>query len=220
MTPAVRTGLLAALASWPSRVAGRRRIQPAFTPTASRRPDPTRRRHSHRQRPSRPARTPLASSIVPWRPIRKTPPSPMARIGGPDAARFTVNPVTREVRFAAQPDFEAPTDAGGNNVYDISLHGIGWHEHGDAELSPSRSRTSGIGLPRAARRLGDVCADLCGRTAGRHGTRRHGGTCAGAFACSIRRQARSRRRISSTSRARSTRAVRRVCCRSLSRRTS
>jgi glucose/arabinose dehydrogenase len=42
-------------------------------------------------------------------------------IGGPDAARFTVNPVTREVRFATQPDFEAPNDAGGNNVYDISF---------------------------------------------------------------------------------------------------
>lgn len=42
-------------------------------------------------------------------------------IGGPDAARFTVNPATREVRFTAQPDFEAPNDAGGNNVYDISF---------------------------------------------------------------------------------------------------
>ncbi len=42
-------------------------------------------------------------------------------IGGADAARFVMNPVTREVRFAAQPDFETPTDAGGNNVYDISF---------------------------------------------------------------------------------------------------
>lgn len=44
-----------------------------------------------------------------------------ATIGGPDAARFVMNPVTREVRFAAAPDFEAPNDAGGNNVYDISF---------------------------------------------------------------------------------------------------
>lgn len=44
-----------------------------------------------------------------------------ATIGGPDAARFVMNPVTREVRFAAAPDFEAPTDAGTNNVYDISF---------------------------------------------------------------------------------------------------
>lgn len=42
-------------------------------------------------------------------------------IGGPDAARFVMNPVTREIRFAAAPDFEAPADAGGNNVYDISF---------------------------------------------------------------------------------------------------
>jgi glucose/arabinose dehydrogenase len=42
-------------------------------------------------------------------------------IGGPDAARFVMNPVTREVRFAVQPDFEAPSDASGNNVYDISF---------------------------------------------------------------------------------------------------
>lgn len=42
-------------------------------------------------------------------------------IGGPDAARFVMNPVTREIRFAAGPDFEAPADAGGNNVYDISF---------------------------------------------------------------------------------------------------
>ncbi|MBP9235832.1 MAG: hypothetical protein KBF30_14245, partial [Hyphomonadaceae bacterium] len=44
-----------------------------------------------------------------------------ATIGGPDAARFVMNPVTREIRFAAQPNFEAPADAGGNNVYDISF---------------------------------------------------------------------------------------------------
>lgn len=44
-----------------------------------------------------------------------------ATIGGPDAARFVMNPVTREVRFAVQPNFEAPADAGANNIYDISF---------------------------------------------------------------------------------------------------
>jgi len=39
--------------------------------------------------------------------------------GGPDAARFTFNPTTRELRFTAQPDFEAPADAGANNVYSV-----------------------------------------------------------------------------------------------------
>jgi glucose/arabinose dehydrogenase len=42
-------------------------------------------------------------------------------ISGPDAARFSMNPVTREVRFIAQPNFEAPADVGANNVYDISF---------------------------------------------------------------------------------------------------
>ena len=44
-----------------------------------------------------------------------------AAIGGPDLARFVMNPTTREIRFAQQPDFESPVDAGANNVYDISL---------------------------------------------------------------------------------------------------
>ncbi|HPN06087.1 MAG TPA: PQQ-dependent sugar dehydrogenase [Hyphomonadaceae bacterium] len=44
-----------------------------------------------------------------------------ATIGGLDAARFAMNPVTREVRFVTQPDFEAPADANRNNVYDISF---------------------------------------------------------------------------------------------------
>jgi glucose/arabinose dehydrogenase len=42
-------------------------------------------------------------------------------IGGPDAARFTTNPVTREIRFASPPDYERPSDVGGNNVYNISF---------------------------------------------------------------------------------------------------
>ncbi len=32
-----------------------------------------------------------------------------------------MNPLTREVRFLAQPDFETPADANGNNVYDITF---------------------------------------------------------------------------------------------------
>ena len=39
--------------------------------------------------------------------------------GGADAARFTINATTGDVSFVAPPDFEQPTDAGANNVYDI-----------------------------------------------------------------------------------------------------
>ena len=40
-------------------------------------------------------------------------------LSGADAARFTIDPATGEVRFIAPPDFENPGDAGTNNVYDV-----------------------------------------------------------------------------------------------------
>ncbi len=40
-------------------------------------------------------------------------------LSGTDAARFTIDADTGEVRFRAAPDFEAPGDADGDNVYDI-----------------------------------------------------------------------------------------------------
>lgn len=39
--------------------------------------------------------------------------------GGADAARFTIDASTGALRFVSAPNFEAPTDAGGNNVYDV-----------------------------------------------------------------------------------------------------
>ena len=41
--------------------------------------------------------------------------------GGVDNAKFTINATTGAVSFIASPDFETPTDAGGNNVYDIKV---------------------------------------------------------------------------------------------------
>ena len=40
-------------------------------------------------------------------------------LSGTDAARFTIDANTGEVRFREAPDFEAPGDDGGDNVYDI-----------------------------------------------------------------------------------------------------
>ncbi|NCY25001.1 MAG: hypothetical protein EBX37_09075, partial [Alphaproteobacteria bacterium] len=40
---------------------------------------------------------------------------------GTDAALFNINASTGVVSFKAPPDFEAPADQGGNNVYDITL---------------------------------------------------------------------------------------------------
>jgi hypothetical protein len=39
--------------------------------------------------------------------------------GGADAGKFTINTTTGALAFALAPDFEAPTDAGGNNIYDV-----------------------------------------------------------------------------------------------------
>ena len=39
--------------------------------------------------------------------------------GGADSAKFTINATTGVLTFTAAPDFEAPTDVGANNVYDV-----------------------------------------------------------------------------------------------------
>ena len=41
--------------------------------------------------------------------------------GGADAALFTINPTTGVLAFASAPNFEAPADAGANNVYDVTV---------------------------------------------------------------------------------------------------
>ncbi len=40
-------------------------------------------------------------------------------VGGADAARFTVNASTGALSFVSAPNYEAPADAGGNNIYDV-----------------------------------------------------------------------------------------------------
>ncbi|GGE00364.1 hemolysin [Polymorphobacter glacialis] len=42
-----------------------------------------------------------------------------AIIGGDDAARFSLDAVTGALTFITAPDFEAPTDADGNNIYSV-----------------------------------------------------------------------------------------------------
>ena len=42
-------------------------------------------------------------------------------IGGADAAKFTINGTTGALAFVTAPDFEAPTDSGANNVYDVTV---------------------------------------------------------------------------------------------------
>ena len=49
-------------------------------------------------------------------------------VGGSDAAKFTINSVTGALSFITAPNYESPTDSGGNNVYDVTVQvsdGIG-----------------------------------------------------------------------------------------------
>ena len=39
--------------------------------------------------------------------------------GGADAALFTINASTGALSFVAAPELRNPTDAGGNNIYDV-----------------------------------------------------------------------------------------------------
>ena len=41
--------------------------------------------------------------------------------GGADSAKFSINSSSGVVGFASSPDFETPTDAGGDNVYDLII---------------------------------------------------------------------------------------------------
>lgn len=42
-------------------------------------------------------------------------------VGGADAALFAIDNVTGQLRFKSAPNFEAPADAGSNNVYDVII---------------------------------------------------------------------------------------------------
>ncbi len=45
--------------------------------------------------------------------------TPIYSLAGADAAKFTIHGSTGALSFLATPDYESPTDAGGNNVYDV-----------------------------------------------------------------------------------------------------
>ena len=49
-------------------------------------------------------------------------------LSGTDAALFTIDANTGEVSFRAAPDFEAPGDADRDNVHDITVTRVGWHQ--------------------------------------------------------------------------------------------
>jgi hypothetical protein len=44
--------------------------------------------------------------------------------GGADASKFAIDASTGVLSFVTAPNFEAPTDAGGNNVYDVTVKAL------------------------------------------------------------------------------------------------
>ena len=52
-------------------------------------------------------------------------------LSGTDADLFTINPDTGEVRFIEAPDFEAPDNVDGDNVYDIVVRASDGTNHAD-----------------------------------------------------------------------------------------
>ncbi len=42
-------------------------------------------------------------------------------LSGPDSAAFTINSLTGEIQFVTSPNYELPTDVGGDNVYNVTV---------------------------------------------------------------------------------------------------
>ena len=61
-------------------------------------------------------------------------------VGGADQSRFTIN-ASGVLAFVAAPNFEAPTDVGGNNVYDVDVQVSDGSAASTSRRSPSRSPT-------------------------------------------------------------------------------
>jgi hypothetical protein len=62
-------------------------------------------------------------------------------VGGADAARFTINPLTGALQFVAAPDWELPADSDGNNVYAVVVRASDGQLSDDQTLSVTVTNT-------------------------------------------------------------------------------
>src|SRR5262249_43521995 len=67
--------------------------------------------------------------------------------GGADASKFTINATTGALSFITAPDFEAPTDAGADNVYDVIVQASDGVLTDTQAISVSVSNVAGLTLP-------------------------------------------------------------------------
>jgi len=69
-------------------------------------------------------------------------------VGGADAALFTIDPVSGALAFRRAPDFEAPTDSNGDNVYDVIV--------GASDASLSGTQAISITVTNGAEAFADL----------------------------------------------------------------
>jgi hypothetical protein len=61
--------------------------------------------------------------------------------GGADAAKFSINSATGILTFIEAPDFEMPTDAGANNVYDVTVRASDGSLFNDQDIAVTVTNT-------------------------------------------------------------------------------
>ena len=80
-------------------------------------------------------------------------------VGGADAALFTVDPQTGEIRFIDPPDFENPLDQGGDNFYDVVVRATSTATTSDFENVRIDFETDADGTPLSAGDGGTLVLD-------------------------------------------------------------
>ena len=89
--------------------------------------------------------------------VNATLPLIFAIVGGADAAQFQIDKTTGALSFVTPPNYEAPTDAGANNVYDVTIQvSDGFHTDSQA-LAVSVTNVNEA--PAATALLGSVGED-------------------------------------------------------------
>lgn len=86
-------------------------------------------------------------------------------LSGQDAGLFTINAITGEITFAQAPDFEAPQDADGDNVYDLTVTVT--DTHGAAAQSEMSVQVTDVNeLPEVTARINEFHYDNSGTDEG------------------------------------------------------
>src|SRR5262249_31389676 len=85
-------------------------------------------------------------------------------VGGADPAKFTIDATTGALAFVTAPDYEAPTDSGVNNVYDVTVQVSDGHGGIDTQaIAVTVQDVAGVtvnGTPQANTLIGTGESDI------------------------------------------------------------